>query len=359
MAISHLIAGGAPYYLGPGLLRSVGTIAGRWSNARFPVIVTSPAVERLFGDRVSKSFGGKAARLLMDDREANKSFETVDRLVGELLSIGARRDTVIVALGGGVIGDTAGFAASIFMRGVDLIHVPTTLLAQVDSSIGGKVAVNHARGKNLVGSFYRPRAIVADLETLATLGRRDLVSGLYEIVKAGVIADRSLFEMLESAPDALLAGHPAALEPAIRLAAGIKGRVVEADEREGGLRRVLNYGHTIGHGIEAALDYEGISHGEAVAWGMIGANAIAVRRGMLEEALRQRIDALILAYEPGRPPVMERGRVLAAITHDKKFVVERRVMVLPGEIGRAEIIEDITDDEIAFGVDVALERMAQ
>jgi 3-dehydroquinate synthase len=251
-----------------------------------------------------------------------------------------------VVVGGGMIGDTAGFAVSIFLRGIDLVHVPTTLLAQVDSSIGGKLAVNHPKGKNLIGSFYPPRAIVSDLSVLDTLPPRERLSGLYEALKGGVIADPELFAMFER-------GDPDLAE-VVRRAIRVKADIVAADEREADLRRLLNYGHTIAHGIEAALHYEGMTHGEAVAWGMIGANAIAVDRGLLDPGEAERIERVILAYNPAPLPPLDPAEILAATEHDKKNTGNARVMVFPRRVGECVVVSDVRVGEIAFGVETSL-----
>jgi 3-dehydroquinate synthase len=247
-----------------------------------------------------------------------------------------------------MVGDTAGFAASVFLRGIDLVHVPTTLLAQVDSSLGGKLAVNHAKGKNLIGSFFPPRAVISDLSTLDSLPRREILSGLFEALKGGVIGDASLFAMLESPPDF-------DVDEVVRKAIRVKAEIVSADEKEADLRRLLNYGHTIAHGIEAALDYRGLTHGEAVAWGMIGANAIAVRRGLVDRNVAARIEHAIRRWNPTPlPEGIDRQAILAATEHDKKNTGSQRVMVFPRSIGSCEVFTDVTEDEIAYGVDAVL-----
>jgi 3-dehydroquinate synthase len=249
-----------------------------------------------------------------------------------------------VVVGGGMIGDTAGFAASIFLRGIDLVHVPTTLLAQVDSSIGGKVAVNHERGKNLIGSFFPPRAVISDTAILTTLPPREKLSGLYEALKGGVIGDPSLFELLERKSDV-------DLDTVVRKAIRVKAEIVSADAREADMRRLLNYGHTLAHGIEAALQYEGMTHGEAVAWGMIAANAIGVRRGITPESVRRRIDDAVRAWQPSPLPRLDARDIIAATEHDKKNTGTDRVMVFAREIGRCEVVSGISDDDLRYGLE--------
>ncbi|HYK05903.1 MAG TPA: 3-dehydroquinate synthase [Thermoanaerobaculia bacterium] len=301
-------------------------------------VITSAALRARFGDVVAG-----AEQLVIQEGEKYKTLETANDIVTQLLERGAKRDAMAVVVGGGMIGDTAGFAASIFLRGIDLVHVPTTLLAQVDSSIGGKLAVNHPKGKNLIGSFYPPRAVIADTAVLDTLPPHERLSGMYEALKGGIIGDPSLFDLFEHGPFDL--------DDMVRKAIRVKAEIVSADEKEADLRRLLNYGHTIAHGIEAALQYEGITHGEAVAWGMIGANAIAVRRGLLPAEEAARIERVILFYDPARPPHLDRAEVLAATEHDKKNTGSARVMVFPRRVGECVVVSDVTEEEIAYGID--------
>jgi 3-dehydroquinate synthase len=329
-----------PVFVGRGLLDSVGRLVE--SRGRV-FVMTSHTLRQQFGEPVAASFTPRAEILAVEEGERHKTLETANQIVTQLLDRGAKRDSLAVVVGGGMIGDTAGFAASIFLRGIDLVHVPTTLLAQVDSSIGGKVAVNHARGKNLIGSFFPPRAVVSDTSVLDTLPPREFLSGLFEALKGGVIGDPSLFELLEKrgAVD---------VDAVVRKAIRVKAAIVSADERETDLRRLLNYGHTIAHGIEAALQYEKLTHGEAVAWGMIAANAIAVRRAILPDAICRRIDDAIRDWKPSPLPPLDPVAVIAATEHDKKNTGTRRVMVLPREIGRCEVVAGISDDELRDGL---------
>jgi 3-dehydroquinate synthase len=334
-----------PVYVGRDLLDRVGSLV----QARGRVfVITSEALRGRFGERVSASFTPRAEILTIAEGEANKTIETANDVVTQLLEHGAKRDSMAVVVGGGMIGDTAGFAASIFLRGIDLVHVPTTLLAQVDSSIGGKLAVNHPKGKNLIGSFFPPRAIITDLAVLDSLPPREKLSGMYEALKGGVIADASLFALFE--------GDALDLDDVVRKAIRVKADIVTADEREADLRRLLNYGHTIAHGIEAAMHYEGITHGEAVAWGMIGANVIAVDRGLLSRDEAARIERAILRYEPARLPRLNRDEIFAATEHDKKNTGSSRVMVFPKRVGECVVVSDVTADEVLRGIDAVLQR---
>ncbi len=332
-----------PVYVGRDLLAKVGTLVGSLVKPRGRVfVITSDALRARFGEAVAASFSSPAAIITMAESEANKTMATAEAIVTQLLDRGAKRDSMVVVVGGGMIGDTAGFAASIFLRGVDLVHVPTTLLAQVDSSIGGKLAVNHPRGKNLMGSFFPPRAVVADTSVLDSLPPREKLSGMYEALKGGIIADPKLFALFEAGQTDV--------DAIVRRAIRVKAEIVSADEKETDLRRLLNYGHTIGHGIEAAMHYQGMTHGEAVAWGMIGANAIAVRRRLLPQAEASRIEKTILAYGPAPVPSLDAGEILAATEHDKKNTGTSRVMVFPRRVGECVVVSDVTEEEIAYGI---------
>jgi len=252
----------------PGLLRG-----------RRAALVASRRVWALHGHALARSLPPLAHRLA--DGERHKTFAAVARLHDALLQARLGRDGVVVALGGGVTGDVAGFAAATYMRGVDWVGMPTTLVAMVDSSIGGKVGVNHKRAKNLIGAFHQPRAVVIDPAFLETLPLRQLRSGAYEVLKCGLIGDRSLFEQLAAAAPGLSGWEPIELERAVAAACRLKAAVVERDEREGGLRRVLNLGHTVGHALEAVTRYRRFTHGEAVGWGLVAAAWIARERGLV------------------------------------------------------------------------------
>jgi 3-dehydroquinate synthase len=333
-----------PVFVGRDLLGRVGELVQPRGRV---FVITSHQLRERFGHRVAASFAPRAEIISVDEGEAQKTLATANEIVTQLLERGAKRDSLAVVVGGGMIGDTAGFAASIFLRGIDLVHVPTTLLAQVDSSLGGKLAVNHDKGKNLIGSFYPPRAVISDLAVLDSLPPRERLSGLFEALKGGVIGDRELFALLASPPHF-------DVEQVVQRAIRVKADIVSADEKEADLRRLLNYGHTIAHGIEAALDYRGLTHGEAVAWGMIGANAIAVRRGILPPKLCTIIDDEIRAWEPSSLPPLDPRAILAATEHDKKNTGTSRVMVFPRAIGQCVVVNDVTEDEVRFGIDAAV-----
>ena len=338
-----------PVYVGRNIL-------GRTAKLLHPrgrvFVITSEALHKKFGTRIAESFDPAADIITMTEGESHKTMATAERVVTQLLEKGAKRDSMAVVAGGGMIGDTAGFAASIFLRGIDLVHVPTTLLAQVDSSLGGKLAVNHAKGKNLIGSFFPPRAVISDTSVLTTLPDRELLSGIYEALKGGIIGDPSLFELFETSRGLLVARESATIDTMVKKAIQVKAAIVSADEKESDVRRLLNYGHTIAHGIEAAMHYQGITHGEAVAWGMIGANAIATKRGLLPRAVGERIERAIREYEPSPLPKLDRKQILAATEHDKKNTGTKRVMVFPRGIGDCVVVDDVTEKEVAFGLSV-------
>ncbi|MFZ2490590.1 MAG: 3-dehydroquinate synthase [Thermoanaerobaculia bacterium] len=356
MATSPLItvrqaSGDYPVFVGRGLASRVGELVTPRGRV---FVLTSPELRSLWGDRVAQSFSPHAEVLTVEEGEVRKTLATANDVVSQLLVRDGKRDSLLVVVGGGMLGDTGGFAASVFLRGIDVVQVPTTLLAQVDSSIGGKTGVNHELGKNLIGTFHVPRAVVADPACLETLPQRELAGGLFEALKAGVVGDIDLFRVFEERPGELLARDPAVLDDVVARAVRVKASIVSEDEREGGLRRLLNYGHTIGHALETVLRYEQISHGEAVGWGMVAANAIAVRRHLLPESEAVRIDGAIASLGPTPLPPLDREAVLAATGFDKKNTSRGRVMVLPRAVGDAVIVEDISDDEIGYGVDALL-----
>jgi len=293
---------------------------------------------------------------LVPDGERFKGTRALGKLYDAFLEAKLGRDGLVVALGGGVVGDTAGYAAATYMRGVDWVGLPTTLLSMVDSSVGGKVGINHERAKNLIGAFHQPRAVLIDPAFLRTLPPRELRSGAYEVLKCGVLGDPGLFEAVRRAPAGLRGWDERAIERAITASCRIKAAVVTRDEREGGLRRVLNLGHTIGHALEAVTRYRRFTHGEAVGWGLIGAAAIARGRGLLDGPAWEAIAAAVDRIGP-RPPVSDLPvpALLAAIGRDKKAKAGRVPFVLPTAIGRVAIQDDVTPAEIT----AALRRLAR
>ena len=313
-------------------------------------VISSPLVWRLHGRTVTDALP-KAEPILIPDGERFKTLQTVTRIYESLIRAEADRTATILAFGGGVIGDVVGFAAATFLRGVALVHVPTTLLAQVDSSIGGKVGVNHALGKNLIGAFHPPRAVVVDPQWLETLPRREFRAGLYEIVKYGMIASSDLFDRVRRETAAVFERDPAVLISIIVDSCRIKAAVVAADERENDLRRTLNFGHTAGHAIEAMTKYRRFRHGEAVAYGMLVAADIAVARGMLGRADRQAL-ADVIAHLGPLPPIADLSvkQILQTIRRDKKVLAGRLHVVLPTAIGQTAIVDDVSEKEIELAL---------
>jgi 3-dehydroquinate synthase len=308
-------------------------------------VVSSPTVWRFHGDDVHAVTPDEP--ILVPDGERFKSLATAGRIYDALIKAGADRGSTIVAVGGGVIGDMAGFAAATFLRGIPLVHVPTTLLAQVDSSLGGKVGVNHPSGKNLIGAFHQPRAVIVDPAVLTTLPRREFRAGLYEVIKYGMIASEELFEQTLAGLPRLFARDPAALVPVIERSGRIKAAIVAQDERESGVRRTLNFGHTVGHALEAVTKYRRFRHGEAVAYGMLVASDVSVRRGALSEDARASLAAAITAMGPLPPlgdlPIAE---IIQATRRDKKMLEGQLHFVLPTAIGSTAVVTDVTESEL-------------
>lgn len=311
------------------------------------LVVSDETVARIYADVVCETLalkGVKLGRHILPVGEQHKTVEAWGRITDQLAEQGFDRSTTLIALGGGVVGDLTGFAAATWMRGVPYVQVPTSLLAQVDSSVGGKTGVNHARGKNLIGAFYQPSGVVADLDTLDTLPRRELIAGLAEVIKYGVIRDVDFFAWLEGALDALLSRDKGALAQAVLRSCEIKAEVVAEDERESGLREILNFGHTFAHGLETLTRYEQLNHGEAVALGMLMAARLSVAQGWLEGDAARRIEALVnrLGVIQRLPGAISVDAMLLAFQRDKKTRAGRLRFVLCREIGHAETCETVS-----------------
>ncbi|GBC77086.1 3-dehydroquinate synthase [bacterium HR08] len=308
-------------------------------------LISNARVFGLYGAKLRSSLrraGFPVSVHLIGDGERYKTMRTVERLYGELADQHLDRASAIVALGGGVVGDVAGFVAATFLRGIAYVQIPTTLVAAIDSSVGGKTGVNVPQGKNLVGAFHQPRLVLADVSTLRTLPRRELAAGLCEALKYGVIRDAALFDWIVARVEALKAGEVAALVPVIRRCCEIKADIVRRDERESGLRRILNFGHTFGHALEAVTGYRRFRHGEAVGYGMIMAARLAVRLGLLSSDEAERIRRAVLAC--GRFPAiadLDPEAILAAMRHDKKARAGRLTFVLPTRIGHVTVRDDV------------------
>jgi 3-dehydroquinate synthase len=309
-------------------------------------VISSARVWKHWGARVEKMLGrGRRATILMNDAETAKNLSTVEKACRDLVRAGADRRAVIVAVGGGVVGDVAGFVAASYARGVALIHVPTTVVAQVDSAIGGKTGVNLPEGKNLVGAFYPGRSVVADPVLLSSLPPREFRSGIYEIIKYGVIGDVKLFRFLEKNMQKVLRRERAALTFVIERSIVQKARVVSEDERESGVREILNFGHTFAHALESVTRYRKYLHGEAVGWGMLAAARLAVEKGMLPSVEEQRIAGMIASVGPlpSWPSVLP-ARLITAMQADKKTRAGRLRFVLPEGIGKARCGVDAEEE---------------
>lgn len=338
-----------------GLLRSAAAALGPTMPLDWRVfVVTQAPVRKHWGGVLRKSFskaGRKVEIIQMPDGERSKTLSQLEKLASKLVSRGADRRSVILALGGGVVGDVAGFLASVFMRGIPVVQIPTTLLAQVDSAIGGKTGVNLKSGKNLLGTFYQPLAVLADPDLLATLPEREYRSGLFEAMKYGVIRNPAIFELMDSNRDAFVRRDGALLETLITECIRVKAEVVSADERESGERRILNFGHTIGHALEAETDYKQFLHGEAVGWGMIAATLIGAEMQVTDSLTAQRIIGLVRAYAPlPRVEVNSEG-IAKRLLSDKKTVGGVPHFVLPTEIGKVEVVNTVPERAVIHAVE--------
>jgi 3-dehydroquinate synthase len=335
-------------FTGSGLIRNLAPrierIAGKLPRRVF--VLTSPEIWALWGETFLGSFAEPPTTLFLAPGEKHKTMPSVERLLRQMTTAGGDRGSMLIAFGGGIVGDVGGFLAAIYMRGIRYVQVPTTFLAQVDSSVGGKTGVNLPEGKNLVGSFHHPLAVFADTEVLGTLPDRELRAGLMESIKAGIIRDRALVRFMEEHVDEVLSRDTKALEKVIAASIRMKAAVVNRDERENGLRMILNLGHTIGHAIEQTTRYKVLLHGEAVGWGMIAALYLALRRGTITRGQAQRLENLIHLYGPLPPLKLRAAKLVAATGADKKNVGGVRRFVVPLGIGDAGVVEDVTPAEL-------------
>lgn len=324
-----------------GLIDRAGELLLPFTKGPDAVIVTNAVVKQLYGSRLVrglKAAGFRPTVLCLPDGERTKSLKWVSMILDELIRRRYERKTVLLALGGGVTGDLAGFAASVYLRGIPFVQVPTTLVAQVDSSIGGKTGVNHRLGKNLIGSFYQPRMVLSDPSVLRTLPDREYRAGLAEVIKYGVIADAGFFEFLEGNMSRILDLDPAAVHRIIRTSSAVKATVVSEDEHEGDRRRILNFGHTLGHALETVTKYRRYKHGEAVAIGMVAAAQLAAHLGLADTQVAGRIRDLVRkAGLPDRLPVCPAAALLGAMRQDKKVQDRRIHFVLPDCIGHVSV----------------------
>lgn len=340
-----------PIVIGPHLLDEVGARLGAAIPGRQAAVISNPTVGKLYLDRVIASLraaGFRAASVEVPDGEEHKNFKWLTFIYDRLLDARMDRTSAVVALGGGVIGDLAGFAAATFLRGVPFVQLPTTLLAQVDSSVGGKTAVNHPAGKNLIGTFYQPRLVLIDVDTLGTLPRRELLAGLVEVIKYGVILDAQLFSLIEENLQRILALDTELLRHIVRQCCALKAMVVQRDERESDYRSILNFGHTVGHAIESLTRYKRYLHGEAVAIGMAFAARLSRSRGYCtDETVHRIVELLNRAGLPVEIPKDLTGASLGfAVTGDKKVASGRVKFVCVEELGRTRFVQ-LTGQEVA------------
>lgn len=339
-------------FIGSGILEGIGEKLGSFDFSPKAAIVSNPTVFGLYGEAVTRSLekeGYDVHTILIPDGEEYKDFLWVYHILSELLKAGLDRKSALVALGGGVIGDIAGFAASTYMRGIACIQIPTTLLSQVDSSVGGKTGVNHHLGKNMIGAFHQPEMVWIDVDTLKTLPEREFAAGMAEVIKYGVIRDDNFFEYLKLNRDMILEHDRERLIRIILRSCEIKADVVSRDEREGGLRAILNYGHTVGHAIETVTGYKRYLHGEAVAIGMVCEAGISELTGFLHSGVSQEISQVALSYGlPVSPDILlEPDQLMRAMELDKKTVAGKLTFILPNRIGSVTIESGLDDDKIA------------
>jgi 3-dehydroquinate synthase len=339
-----------PVIIGAGAIDALGRELDAARPGARRLLVSSPRVWDFHSPRL-RHIGADRTPILIEDGERYKNLNTVARLLDAFVKANADRSTVVIAAGGGVIGDLVGFAAATFLRGLPIVHVPTTLLAQVDSAIGGKTGVNHPLGKNLIGAFHAPTLVVADPIVLDTLPRREFRAGLYEVIKYGVIAAPSLLDRIRDTLPAIFARDAEAVAPLVAASCRIKADVVSADERESGLRRILNFGHTVGHALEAATKYKRFRHGEAIGYGMLAALALGVARGVTPKPLYEEVDALIAHLGP-LPSVADISarEVLAAIGRDKKVVSGTLHFVAASERGKTIELTDVAEKELRAAI---------
>jgi 3-dehydroquinate synthase len=320
-------------------------------------VITAAPIRRRWGAKLLSSLtaaGFNPHVLQLPDGEPAKRLATIETLAEKLVRLGADRKAVLIALGGGVVGDVTGLLASLYMRGVDLVQIPTTVLAQVDASVGGKTGVNLGAGKNLLGTYHHPRVVLIDPEVLHTLSQRAFRSGLYEALKCGIIGDLDLFLRFEQKRAQILKRDSVEVEGLIAASVKLKAEIVSADEQEGGLRRVLNLGHTIGHALEVETGYKTLLHGEAVAWGLIAATNISLSVGRTDSITAGRIADAVLSLGPLPELKVNPRKILARLQADKKTQSGAVHFVLPREIGKVEIAADVPDQVVLSAVEELL-----
>ena len=338
-------------HAGEGLLEETGRHLASLAFSRRVGIVSNPAVYSLYGEKVVasvRSAGFEPIEIILPDGEEYKNLDSLRIIYDRLLDARLDRKSALIALGGGVIGDITGFAAATYMRGIDFIQIPTTLLAQVDSSVGGKTGVNHPLGKNMIGSFWQPRVVLIDTKTLLTLPRRELLCGIAEVIKYGIILDAEFFGFLDEKRERIMGLDTEALLHVITRSCEMKAEVVSRDEREGGLRAILNFGHTVGHAVESLTGYKQYLHGEAVAIGMWTESVLASALGFLDQAGRDRINRLMQDYgfDLKIPSELSPDAMVASMLHDKKTIDGSLTFVLPRAIGEVEITHGVSQEAV-------------
>ncbi len=329
------------------ILSKVGEFISNRLEPSRSIIITHPSVKKFFGEQI-KSGLTKAGHypdiIEIPEGETSKSLQQAELIYNRMLEMKCDRKSVLIALGGGVVGDLTGFIAATYQRGIPFIQIPTTLLSQVDSSVGGKTAVNHPRGKNMIGTFYQPKLVVIDLDTLKTLPIKELRAGLAEVVKYGVIADPELFAFLENNSEKILSLNPDCLEHIIETSCAIKAQVVERDERESRHRMILNFGHTFGHSIETLTNYTEYLHGEALSIGMVQAALLSVETGLCNEDVPMRITNLLKKLGlPIQAPDLRSKDIIKSMYHDKKSSHNKLRFILAKAIGSVEIVDDVAE----------------
>lgn len=342
-----------PIYIGTGLLGSLGELYHRHDLGPRVALISDEQVAELYAQRAEETLEASGVQMelfVLPPGEEQKSLATVSGLYDKLIAGRFDRRTTVIALGGGVIGDLAGFVAATYLRGVPWVQLPTTLLAQVDASIGGKTGVNHPWGKNLIGAFHQPKFVLIDPETLETLPQQEFHAGLGEVVKYALIQDGGLFTTLERELEGLMTKDHELLEETVAACCRIKARIVAQDEREAGERRALNFGHTIGHALEAAADYRALRHGEAVIWGMRAATWLSCRKGLLPQSEHRRIRELLLKLPQAPLPQLEPQAPLERIYRDKKVRNGRVNFVFLKGIGQPLVSDDVTDEELQAAI---------
>ena len=336
--------------IGRNLLAKTGELIAERFNPSRVAIITHPSIRNLFGEPIESGLtavGHVPEFIEVPEGESSKSLQQAESIYDRLLEMNCDRKSALVALGGGVVGDLTGFIAATYQRGIPFVQIPTTLLSQVDSSVGGKTAVNHPRGKNMIGAFYQPKLVVIDLDTLHTLPQKEFRAGLAEVVKYGVIADKNLFAFLEGNAKAILLLDSHCLEHITETSCAIKADVVEKDERESRHRMILNFGHTFGHAIETLTNYTGYLHGEAVAIGMVQAAWLSAETGRCSEDVPQRIEDLLKKFGlPTQPPDVKSQDVIESMYHDKKTERDQLRFILVKDIGSIEIVDDVPETPI-------------